>query len=106
MAGRKIRDAAEARAFLAAVEESGLERAEWARRRGLDARSLNAWRLNLGGRRRSEVVGSRLRLVELTVAPPASSARYVVHLGDIAVELDNNFDDGTLRRLLDVLGSC
>lgn len=103
MAGRKIRDAAEARACLAEVARSGMARAAWARVHGYDARSLNAWRLNLGDRRpRRET----LRMVELTLEAPASRSRYVVHLGDVAVEVDDDFDEGTLRRLLHVVAAC
>jgi len=44
---RKIRDADDARSCLDAAARSRLPRAEWARRNGVDARSLNAWRLAL-----------------------------------------------------------
>lgn len=47
MAGRKIEDEAEARSCLKAAVASGEGRAVWARRHGIDGRSLNAWRVNL-----------------------------------------------------------
>jgi hypothetical protein len=107
MAGRKIRDAEDARACLSAVASSGLRRAQWARAHGVDGRSLNAWRLNLAER----VVGAApaeraLRLVELVPEPVAEEARYVVRCGSLSVEVDHRFDGATLRRLLAVVASC
>ena len=52
MAGRRIRDAVDARACLRMMSVSGLPRAVWARSQGIDGRSLNAWRLNLTRSRR------------------------------------------------------
>ena len=104
MAGRKIRDGTDALACLQAVEHSALPLAQWARMQGIDGRSLNAWRMNLGGGPGPE---PHLKMVELTlVTPVKQAARYVVHLGDIAVEVDEHFDDDTLRRLLDVVAEC
>ena len=106
MAGRKVRDAAEARALLAEVGEvDGRARASWARARGIDPRSLHAWWLNLGGRGRREEVSS-LRLVELVVESPSSWPRYVVRVGDVAIEVDERFDGATLKRLLRVVATC
>lgn len=39
---RKVRDAADAEACLAAAESSGMARAAWAHANGVNARSLNA----------------------------------------------------------------
>ncbi len=50
MPGRKIAGETDAYARLEAAMRSGLSRATWARARGVDARSLNAWRLNLARR--------------------------------------------------------
>jgi hypothetical protein len=98
---RKVRDAVDARSCLARAELSKQEPAEWARQNGVDARSLNMWRLNL---ERAE--GSRpARLVEL-VAAHAQAARYVVRVGDLAVEVDEQFDADVLRRLISVVSSC
>ena len=47
MPRRKIRDVADAHACLNAAAASGLPRAVWARANGIDARSLNAWRITL-----------------------------------------------------------
>ena len=101
MSCRKVSSAAEARECLAEVAASGLARAEWARRNGVDARSLNAWRLNLepSSARREPT------FVELTTLP-APVSRYLVRVGDLAVEVDEHFDDQVLRRLLRVVASC
>jgi hypothetical protein len=61
MVRRKVRDAEEAAVLLAEAERSGRPRAEFARSNGIDARSLNMWRVCLA-RRRSP---AELRLVEL-----------------------------------------
>jgi hypothetical protein len=50
---------------------------------------------------------AELRLVELVARtdsrPPA---RYTVRVGDLAVEVDDSFDDDVLRRLISVVASC
>lgn len=49
----------------------------------------------------------RVKLVELVpTAILAKSRRYVVQVGTHAVEVDDQFDEATLRRLLAVLKSC
>lgn len=50
---RKIEDEREARAFLKAAKSSGVPLKAWARDRGIDGRSLNAWRMNLARSRAS-----------------------------------------------------
>jgi len=85
---------------LARAASSGLERATWAREHGIDGRSLQAWHLNL--RRRS----AEPRFVELVPRIPVEPTRYVLRLGDLSLELDDGFEETTLRRLLSVLASC
>ena len=108
MAGRKIRDAADARACLKAMKATrGVSRAQWAREHGIDGRSLTAWRINLG--RSAPSRQRRARMVELVATPAGSSAgpaRYVVLCGKLAVEVDGGFDEATLLRLLRVVASC
>lgn len=106
MAGRKTRDAADARRCLRAVQSSGLGRVEWAHEHGIDARSLNVWRLNLARGAKPEPTGLPMRLVELVASAAPVDVRYVVRVGDLAVEVDDRFDDVTLRRLLRVVASC
>ena len=82
---RRVAGATEARRLWEKAALRGVERAAWARARGVDPRSLNAWRVNLG-RGRAEATGSGLRLVEVTPEPPlASSARYTAVVGDVRV---------------------
>jgi hypothetical protein len=115
MEKRKIRDEADARSCLAAAKVSGLTRAGWCRASGVDGRSLRAWSINLGRRKasghRSRKTGTalakRLELVELIASPPAptrTSARYTVRVGKLGIEVGDDFDAGTLRRLVEALG--
>ena len=110
MAGRKIRDAADAHACLNAEKVvRGRKRVEWARDHGIDGRSLNAWRINL--RRQGKPAARRTgsaRLVELVAAPAISSepVRFVVRCRAMAVEVDPHFDEAALLRLLRVVASC
>lgn len=116
MERRKIRDEADARACIAAVRASKLTRKEWAQSKGIDGRSLRAWTLNLersaGSTKlsRPRTNGTKpLRLVELVPSPAAprpASSRYVVRVGRHTVEVDDQFAEGTLRRLVTVLASC
>lgn len=109
---RKIRDEAEALSALRAVAASGQPRAVWARAHGLDARSLNGWRVALEQRdrtrRRAEVLD--LRVVELVARKwepePEPPARYRILCGELAVEIDDSFEAETLRRILAVVQTC
>lgn len=104
---RKVRDADDALCCLNAATAAGLARATWARRHGVDPRSLNAWHLNLARSGRAERLATP-RLVELVpTAPVAEDApRYRVISGSLTVEVDDRFDEAVLRRLLAVVASC
>ena len=106
MVPRKLRDEADARSALEAVSASGLSRVAWAHAHGVDARSLNGWRLTLERRARASARVSELRLVELVVPRPMPEARYRVCLGDVVVEVDDRFEPETLRHLLLVVSAC
>jgi hypothetical protein len=109
MAGRKINDAADARACMRAMAARGVNRADWAREHGIDGRSLNAWRINLGHRGNPpESRPARPRVVELvaTAAIESEPVRFVVRCGALVVEVDPRFDEQALRRLLRVVASC
>ena len=114
MERRKIRDEADARRCIASVNASKLTSREWARSEGIDGRSLRAWTLNLGrsagstkSTRPQPSSAKPLRLVELIPSTPArSGSRYVVRVGVHAVEVDEQFSEATLRRLVVVLASC
>ena len=118
---RKIMDAADARRCLAAARRAGERVGSWAQANGVDGRSLNAWRMNLargGGRprRRAQAappssaalaVQPRAALVELVPATPlAAPSRYVVLVGSVRVEVGDDFDVATLRRLVGALRTC
>jgi hypothetical protein len=105
---RKVRDAEEAAALLDAAEASGMTRADWARCHGIDARSLNAWRLNLGRREPGfePVPPHPLRLVELVAAPAPNAAPLLVRCGPFSLEIGPDVDEEGLRRVLRGMASC
>ncbi len=80
----------------------------WARAHGVDARSLNAWRVNLAQREpKSSGSPMKPRLVELVpTASTEPSARYRVRVGDVEIALDDRFEESTLVRLVRALRSC
>lgn len=97
---RKIKDARDARACAKAAKAAGLSLGAWARRHGVDGRSLHAWSVNLE-RSRSP------RLIELVpTAHPRSTARYVVRVGDSAIEIGDDFSEETLVRVVRVIRAC
>lgn len=105
MSGRKILDEADARACLDAVRASGLTRVEWAHANGVDARSLNAWRLNLDRRDATPPPVDFLELVPVR-APSSPGLGVRVHFGGLVVEVPDDFDDHHLLRVLRVVAAC
>ena len=104
---RKIDDEREARAFLKAAKSAGVPLKTWARAHGIDGRSLNAWRINLGRSRSVTRPRSTPRLVELVPTPAASSAvGYVVRVADATIELGDDFREDTFVRFVRALRSC
>jgi hypothetical protein len=112
---RKVRDEAEARACLSALARSGKSLREWARSKELDGRSLRAWQINLSRsaptnatvRRARTRRRARAHLVELVpVSAPSVAHRYVVRIGDASVELGDDFDASSLRRIVEALHAC
>jgi hypothetical protein len=101
---RKIVDARDARACVKAARTAGLSLGAWARRHGVDGRSLHAWSVNLG------LLPSALAkpgLIELVPrAALHSPARYVVRVGETAVEISDDFENDTLARVVRVLRAC
>lgn len=114
MAGRKIKDAKDARRCLSAAKASRLTNAAWARREGIDGRSLHAWLMNLsrGAKSRSSKRGprksksARPRMVELVPVAMPRPTRYTVRCGELSIEVDDHFEEETLLRLLRVVASC
>ena len=105
-AGRKITSEEEARRCFAAAKAARAELGPWARAHGIDGRSLNAWKVNLAkrgvGRRPSTA-----QLIELVPrVPRVSPARYVVHVGNVVLELNDDFNDQAVRRLVGLLRTC
>jgi len=110
MAGRRIFNEQDARRCLAAAESSPGGLAAWARAHGVDGRSLNLWRLNL---KRRSAPAPRLavvkpRMVELVPASVPGRARvpFRLHIGGVSLEVAEDFDERSLRRLVGVLKSC
>jgi hypothetical protein len=99
---RKIRSRSDAETCLAAAARSGLPRVAWCHANGIDARSLNAWRVNLSRTTKEEWP---LRLVEVVAARP-SSRPLTVRVGDVSVDVPVGFDEDTLARVLGVLVAC
>jgi transposase-like protein len=104
MPGRKVRDESEARRFLEAVARSGLERAAWARQHGINARSLNAWRLVLARKDRADQ-RSPLEFLELVPTPGAdrSPGPLALRVGEMCIDVPADFDDDHLHRVLRVV---
>lgn len=111
MRRRKIGDEGEARRCLDAQRASGLEPAVWARREGVDGRSLNAWRMNLARRGAGGPAPAAPRFVELVPfeesrAIVAEGPGFAVRCGRFVVDVGEAFDEASLRRLLRVLVAC
>jgi len=103
MKARKVRDRHEASRLLCELELSTQPLVAFCRRRGIDGRSLHCWRLNL--RQEPRRPATPLHLVELAMAP-ARTALYRVIIDGIEVEVDDDFRDDTLARLLAVVAAC
>lgn len=116
MAGRKIVDVAEARRLVRAVQRSGKSTGEWVRGRGIDGRSLQAWKMTVERgafdapkpRQSSRPAAKRQALIELVPKPVmvTRAAKYVIERDGVRLEFGDDFADDTLRRVLLVLRSC
>lgn len=105
MERRKIRNENDAKTCLAEAAQSGLECTAWARAHGIDARSLNAWRLALA-RRDSAGTPAPIRFIELVAPRAEPAAVYPVHVGRFEVRVPAHFDEACLVRLLRAVASC
>jgi hypothetical protein len=99
---RKVVDEEDAHELLDAWEESRGSFRAFCAEQGVDGRSLQCWRQNLGRQEDAAAV----RLVELTSPTSTARASYRVVLGDIAIEVDDGFQEDTLTRLLAVVAGC
>jgi hypothetical protein len=105
---RKVVDERDARACLSALARSGETLRGWARRNEVDGRSLRAWQINLSRGAKSALARrAPAKLVELVpVSMPVMGRRYVVRVGVGSVEVGDDFDAGSLVRIVEVLRSC
>jgi transposase-like protein len=103
MHGRRVRDEQDARDCLRAAADCQQDRAEWARENGVDPRSLNAWRINLGRASRS---GPGMLELVAAVRVVRAAATYTVRCGGFAVDVGPDFDERVLARLLGVVAAC
>ena len=104
-ARRKVRDEQETRGLLDELRDSGLGMPEFCARAGVDGRSLNCWRVNLERRDAEEVTGppAAVRSLEVVAArPPTKRAWYRVRMGQVVIEVDDDFEEHTLGHLLSV----
>jgi hypothetical protein len=108
MERRKVRDEADARRALAAVERAGGQIGVWARANGIDGRSLRMWKLNLARRSAARPNAARgpVTLVELVPTALVSTARYVLRSGGLTFEFGGEAREETLRRVVAVLRAC
>jgi transposase-like protein len=111
MAGRKIRDQEDAFKCLRAAKAAAprLTQAQWARKHGIDGRSLHAWDKNLSRRRNGRKRNSSATqsgLVELISRTPFVSHGYRISTGQFSIEVNEKFNEGTLIRLLRVVSAC
>jgi hypothetical protein len=104
---RKIWGEQDARACVKSAKAAGLSLGAWARRHGVDGRSLHAWSVNLGLASASAPAPTvKPTLIELVPTPAMRAARYVVRIGDATIEVDDDFTDETLVRVVRVLRAC
>lgn len=92
------------------MRSSRSELAAWARAHGVDGRSLNAWRVNLESRGAPRPRAGAPKLVELVPAPAGTVAAartpYVLHIAGVELEVGDDFNEQSLRRLVGLLKSC
>lgn len=112
--GRRV-CADEAVELLGQWERSGERMSSWCAARGLNWYSLSAYKGRLATildrKSRGEVAFSEVAFAEVVVNEPVErlvpiGGRYRVELGEVVVEVDDRFQDATLRRLLRVVATC
>ena len=111
---RKIQDLENAQAFLADARNAGVTWQTWAKATGVDGRSVWRWIERLGSEtdltRQGDIPPSpeKPRMVELISNPTLSSSSQTIRIcrGDFVVEVDKDFDEQALTRLLKVMKSC
>ena len=101
MARRKINGEAEAAALLKEWRAESVDFDVFCKEQGVDGRSLQCWRMTFAKRE-----PEAMRLLELTLPREKAAASYRIHVGDYTVEVDDDFQDETLTRLLTAVGRC
>ncbi len=113
---RKVNDREEAQHLVAELAASGDQLSPFCRRRGIDARSLNCWQRNLSrGYASAAAIPRPMRIVELVTASAAHASapapstprpRYRMAVNDVTIEVNDDFADQTVARLLELVRSC
>ncbi len=98
--GRKVRDSQEAADLLVKWEQSGERMSDWCGSLGINWYSLNAYR----GRMPTAFV--ELAIDPTVVAETVSAPRYRICLGEAGIEVDDHFQENTLRRLIRLVSTC
>lgn len=105
---RKVRDERDAHTLLREQASSGLSVPEFCERAGVDGRSLNCWRVNLERSGAVNTVSSPppMRFLEVVSAEtPIARPVYRVSIGELVIEVGDDFQEDTLGRLLSVAAS-
>ena len=105
---RKVPNAETARTWLDAAQRSGLTRAQWCAEAGVDARSLQCWRIALA-RRAARPVSQFVELVPRSggvSAPGSGPPALRVHVGDVIIEVISGFHAESLAEVLRVVRAC
>jgi hypothetical protein len=102
---RKVPDALTAQAWLDAASRSGLSRVQWCAQEGVDARSLQCWRLTLARRARQESAFVEwVPRADPAALPPAPPLR--LHLNDVVIEVSERFSSVSLAEVLRLVRAC
>lgn len=105
---RKVPNAETAQTWLDAAQRSGLTRAQWCAETGVDARSLQCWRIALARR----AARPAAQFLELVARPDRSAAQGAlppalrVHVGDVMIEVATGFHADSLAEVLRVVRAC
>lgn len=105
---RKVPNAETAQTWLDAAQRSGLTRAQWCAEAGVDARSLQCWRIALA-RRAARALPQFVELVpraDRGSAAPQSPPALRVYVGDVVIEIAAGFHTESLAEVLRVVRAC
>lgn len=103
---RKVPNAETAQAWLDAAQRSGLTRAQWCAEAGVDARSLQCWRIALARR----AAWPSAQFVELVPVPDrrpvAGPPALRMHVNEVVIEVAAGFHSESLAEVLRVVRAC